>query len=282
MRFTIHLVHGFLVGLAGLLPGLCGSTLLVLFGLYRPLTAALAHPFTGFRHNLGRFAPFFLAAGIGILVGSRILATVFARHETATLYLFMGFMAGALPDLFRHAHRAKGRPSGWFAFVALFALCLLLASLQNRMIPRGEAVEINGGVWLLAGAGIGLGSILPGASVAFLLIYFGLYPALLDGVARLDPRILLPVGLGAGIAILLFARLAHWLFEKAEGPATRGVLGLVVGSLWLVYPGWPGGSRGLACLLLFAAGAVVSALLNQLAPPPAAASDAPPTKENHP
>ena len=100
MPFFRHLFHGFLVGIAGLLPGLCGSTLLVLFGLYRPLTAALAHPFADVRRNLVRFGPFFLAAGAGILVGSRALATIFARHETATLFLFMGFMLGVLPDLF--------------------------------------------------------------------------------------------------------------------------------------------------------------------------------------
>ena len=105
MFWPLQLFYGFLVGLAGLLPGLCGSTLLVLFGLYRPLTAALAHPFRDFRGHLLRFGPFFMAAGLGILVGSRALATLFARHETATLYLFMGFMLGAL-----YARRI-GRPA---------------------------------------------------------------------------------------------------------------------------------------------------------------------------
>ena len=57
---------------------------------------------------------------------------------------------------------------------------------------------------------------------------------------------------------------------EAEGPATRGVLGLVVGSLWLVYPGWPGGRQGSICLVLLVLGFVLSALLNKLAPPPAA------------
>lgn len=268
MQLLLQLLRGFLVGIAGLLPGLCGSTLLVVFGLYRPLTAALAHPFSDFRGNLLRFGPFFLAAGIGVLVGSSLLATLFARHETATLYLFMGFMVGSLPDLFRHAHRTPGHPAGWLAFAALFALCLALAALQDRILPRSAAVEENGRVWLVAGAGIGLGSIVPGASVAFLLIYFGIYQPLLDGVARLAPSILLPVVLGAAAAILLFARAAHWLFQKAEGPATRGVLGLVVGSLWLVYPGWPGGSLGFGCLLLFVLGTGLSAFLNKLAPAP--------------
>ena len=268
MQLALTLFRGFLVGLAGLLPGLCGSTLLVVFHLYRPLTAALAHPLVDVRRNLVRFGPFFLAAGFGILVGSRALATVFARHETATLYLFMGFMAGTLPDLFRQARRAKGRPAGWLAFAGLFLLCLALAALQDRLLPRGESLAGRPVVWLLAGAGVGLGGIVPGASVAFLLIYFGLYQPMLDGVARLDPRILLPVALGAAAAILLFARAAHWLFGKAEGAATRGVLGLVAGSLWLVYPGWPGGGAGFRCLGLFLGGAILSAFLNKLAPEP--------------
>ncbi len=197
-----------------------------------------------------------------------MLATVFARHEIPTLYLFMGFMLGVLPDLFRHAHRTDGHPAGWLAFAGLFLLCLALAGLQNRLVPREAPLEGRWNVWLLAGAGIGLGSIVPGASVAFLLIYFGIYQPLLDGVARLDPGILLPIGLGAGVAVLAFARASHWLFLKAEGTATRGVLGLVVGSLWLVYPGWPGGSQGVLCLLLLVLGFALSALLNKLAPPP--------------
>ena len=266
MALLLHLFRGFLVGLAGLLPGLCGSTLLVLFGIYRPLTAALAHPFENVRANLLHFGPFYLAAGIGILAGSRLLATAFARHEIPTLYLFIGFMVGALPDLFRHARRAGGPRSGWLAFIALFSACFALALLQMRLVPRGEMLDARWGIWLLAGAGIGLGSIVPGASVAFLLIYFGVYQPLLDGVASLNVAILLPVGLGAGAAVLLFARAADWLFRKAEGPATRGVLGLVTGSIVLVFPGWPGGKQGMACLLLFLAGAAAAAFLNRLAP----------------
>jgi len=186
MLLALQLVRGFLVGVAGLLPGLCGSTLLVLFGLYRPLTVALARPFTDVRGNLRRFGPFFLAAGLGVLAGSRLLATLFARHEVPTLYLFMGFMLGVLPDLFQHARRAGRHPAGWLAFAAMFGLCLGLAALQDRLIPRDTPLQGHWGIWLAAGAGIGIGAIVPGASVAFLLIYFGVYSPLLDGVAGLD------------------------------------------------------------------------------------------------
>ena len=268
MTWLLQPFYGFLVGLAGLLPGLCGSTLLVMFGLYRPLTAALAHPFRDFRSQLLRFGPFFVAAGLGILVGSRVLATLFARHEMATLYLFMGFMLGALPDLFRHAHRAGGGRSGWLTFAVAFVLCLALTAMQDQLLPRSVALQERWEIWVLAGAGIGIGSIVPGASVAFVLIYFGIYQPLLDGVARLDPRILLPVIFGAAAAILAFAHAADWLFRKAEGHATRGVLGLVAGSIPLIYPGWPGGEAGVKCLILLALGFALSALLIIFSPPP--------------
>jgi putative membrane protein len=268
MRLLHDLARGFLVGLAGLLPGLCGSTLLVLFGIYRPLTAALAHPFRDVRAKLRQFGPFFIAAGVGVLVGSRILATFFVRHEMPTLYLFMGFMVGALPDLFRHARRTGRHPWSWLAFAALLAACLALSFWQSQADPREAALRLSWPVWLAVGALTGVGSIVPGASVAFLLIYFGAYPLLLDGVANLTPSILLPVGLGAAAAILLFARAADWLFRVAEASATCGVLGLVVGSILLVYPGYPGGKLGLLCLALFVLGALVSAALNKLAPSP--------------
>lgn len=268
VSWPLQIFYGLLVGIAGLLPGLCGSTLLVLFGLYRPLTTALAHPFREFRRQILPLAPFFLAAGLGILLGSRVLATVFSRHETATLYLFMGFMLGALPDLFRHAHRAGGGRSGWLVFAGMFLLCLGCASLENHLVPRGEALATRWDIWLLAGAGIGLGSIVPGASVAFVLIYFGIYQPLLDGVSRLDGHILLPVVIGAAIAILAFAHAADWLFRKAEGHATRGVLGLVAGSIPLIYPGWPGGTAGLHAFALLVLGFGLSALLNKFSPPP--------------
>ncbi len=267
-RLLLQLVRGFVVGLAGLLPGLSGSAFLVLFHLYRPVMAALAYPCAGFWENLRRLGPFFLAAGLGMLAGSHVLAGLLARHETAMLYLFMGFIAGSLPDLFRHARRTQGSHYGWLAFAVLFLLCVGLAALPNRVVPRGETLAGHWGIWLLTGAGVGLGSIVPGASVALILIYFGIYRPMLMGIANLDPGVLVPVALGAGAAIILFARVSHWLFQKAEGPATRGILGLIVGSLWLAYPGWPGGAAGARGLLLFLLGAALSALLNKLAPEP--------------
>ena len=138
----------------------------------------------------------------------------------------------------------------------------------NRCSFRAPPWPIRGfAAWTLTGAGIGIGSIVPGASVAFLLIFFGIYQPMLDGVARLDLGVLIPLGLGAGTAILTLAKAVDWFFRAAESFATRCVLGLVAGSIVLVFPGWPGGKSGVACILLLLLGAFLSSKLNRLAPP---------------
>lgn len=262
--------YGLLVGCAGLLPGVSGSTLLVLGGLYRPLTSALAHPWRDFRHLLLPLAPFFLAAGLGLLLGSRLLASFFERHETAARYLFMGLMLGALPHLWQHTRRTAGGRCGWVLGSILFLLCVGGALLDQHISPRPDTIVARWSIWLLAGAGLGLGSVIPGVSVAFILIALGIYEPLLTGVANLDWNVLLPIGLGALAAIFGFAHLADWLFRRAEGHTTRAIFGLVAGSILLLYPGWPGGMASLRALLLCAAGAVLSTLLNQFAPAAAA------------
>ena len=54
---------------------------------------------------------------------------------------------------------------------------------------------------------IGFGTIVPGVSSSFILMYIGAYEILLDGIVGLDFMVLIPVGLGFGLSILLFAKI---------------------------------------------------------------------------
>ena len=266
MPLALHLVRGLVVGLAGLLPGLSGSTFLVLFGLYQPLTAALAHPRKNVRATLLRFGPFFLAAGAGVFLGLHGLAALYARYENLLLFLFMGFMAGSLPDVWRQARGARGPVRSWLAGVICFFLCVGLARWQPHLTLRQAPPAPHDGIWFLTGAGLGLGSLAPGFSTAFLLIYFNLYQPLLAGAVAFDWHILGPVIVGAGLAMFLFARVVNWLFTVADGFVTRSIFGLVLGSFWLVYPGLPPGWAGLRALLVFGIGLLLSVALNRLVP----------------
>ncbi len=84
---------GMLAACVMLLPGISGSFVLLLLGIYRPLIAAVA----GFDWMI----IFVFAAGVllGILSFSRILNVLIARYRANTMALMLGLMGGALPRL---------------------------------------------------------------------------------------------------------------------------------------------------------------------------------------
>ncbi|MEJ2682637.1 MAG: DUF368 domain-containing protein, partial [Gammaproteobacteria bacterium] len=75
---------------AMILPGVSGSFLLLLMGLYQPIIAAIK------QLEWGTLACFALGCGIGLVAFSRVVAYFLSRFESATLAVLTGFMLGAL------------------------------------------------------------------------------------------------------------------------------------------------------------------------------------------
>ena len=53
----LRLVQGFIIGAGGILPGISGGVLSVIFGIYRPVMEVLAHPLDGLRRHLSLLLP---------------------------------------------------------------------------------------------------------------------------------------------------------------------------------------------------------------------------------
>lgn len=101
---------------AMILPGISGSYLLLILGLYGEIIAAL--------HNGDwlLLAVFACGCGVGILLFSRALSALLARAPTATTYAILGVMVGALPKLFPFKEHAEG----------------MKIILQANVLPAGE------------------------------------------------------------------------------------------------------------------------------------------------
>ncbi len=98
-------VAGMLASIAMLLPGISGSTLLLIVGLYSPLISALAlfseSLFVG-QFDMQAFT-FLSKVGLGVLVGfllgARSIRFCLARWENNVMALLSGFILGSLPIL---------------------------------------------------------------------------------------------------------------------------------------------------------------------------------------
>ena len=86
--------------------------------------------------------------------------------------------------------------------------------------------------------------ILPGISGSFILLMIGLYDHLIGALDERDFSVLLLYMVGAIIGLTLFSRVLHKLLSRYRDLIVSALLGLMLGSLRVLWP-WPSNQGGL-------------------------------------
>ena len=272
----IRLVKGMLVGIGFILPGLSGGVLAVIFGIYDPLIRFLANIRHRFTKNILYFLPVAIGAAIGIVLFAVVVEKAFGRYAAQFVCLFIGFVAGTFPSLYKTAGK-KGRKASDIAILLVSTLAIFLL-----MVVCGQQlteVTPNIFVWLGSGLLMGLGLIVPGMSPSNFLIYFGLYDKMATGIKDFDFGVIIPLIIGFVLCVLLFARVASYLFKRYYSGMYHFILGMVIGSSLAIFPtvvfpaftsvqlattGLSFGGALLFCAVLFIAGTIASYLFSKV------------------
>jgi putative membrane protein len=242
---------GVLMGLANLVPGVSGGTMLLAAGVYTVFIAAVAD-ITALRLRLrsllvvGAVA---LSAAVGILLLAGPIKSLVVQHRWMAYSLFIGLTLGGVPVIWRMIGAASGSVVRGAA--AGFAGMAVLAWFQQYGGAGGLA---SGGSWpmlVLAGLAGASAMILPGISGGYLLLVLGQYIPILSAVDTLKQAIrtgdtaaaghigitvILPVAVGLVIGVAGVSNLLKWLLSRYR-QATLGVLlGLLLGAVVGLWP----------------------------------------------
>ena len=99
----------------------------------------------------------------------------------------------------------------------------------------------------LKGAVVGIANIIPGVSGGTMAVITGIYEKLIDIIGNIlshlkswtklkeDLKFIIPIAIGAVIGIVGFSKLLKWLLESFEMPTLYCFLGLIIGSLPLIF-----------------------------------------------
>lgn len=229
----VRFLKGVLVGIGAILPGLSGGVLAVIFGIYDQLMRFLGNIRHRFLANVKYFAPVIIGGIVGVYLFSVVVEAAFGRYAALFTCLFIGFVIGTLPQLFRRAGRAGRRPVHWLALLIAAAVIFGLMLLGDRALI---SVTPSIPVWFLAGAVIGLGVIVPGLSPSNFLIYFNLYDKMASEIRQFNLATIIPLGLGLVVIVLLLAKLVNRLFDRHEAMLYHIILGSVIGSSLGIIP----------------------------------------------
>lgn len=94
------------------------------------------------------------------------------------------------------------------------------------------------------------GIVIPGVSKSVILMLLGIYQIYLSAIASLNLSFLLPVGIGLLIGGSLFLCLINFLFKFVKSYTYFGIIGFILGSIFVIYPGFTFDMNGYFSIVL--------------------------------
>ena len=184
MEVIKHFLKGIIAGIGGIAPGLSGSVLLVIMGLYEKTIHALGTLFKQFKKNAKFLLPVALGMLLGVLLFSRVVDFLLATFETQTRFAFLGLVLGTIPLFYKQVQKKGFRNRYYFVMLISGLAGLMLFGMNNALFP--QITDPNFGQKVLLGVAVAGSSIVPGVDSAVIMSSLGLYELYVSSIANLD------------------------------------------------------------------------------------------------
>ena len=237
-RHGLNALKGSLIGAANTIPGVSGGTIAVVTRLYDDLVASVSGFFrTGWKKNTAFLVPVVVGVAVGIVLFARIVEFFMEGYPAQTAFFFMGLILGSVPFLTKVTLRE--RFSGWYLIPFLISLGVLGAMAIAGRPPSGESITgvtlANAPRIFLAGVVSSATMIIPGVSGSFVLLLIGMYSTFIDAASSLNVSVLAVLVPGFLVGIVAVSKLINFLLSRFHGVTYWAIIGLVVGSVPVIW-----------------------------------------------
>ncbi len=248
-------IAGVLMGLANLVPGISGGTMLLATGVYPHVIRGVAEVST-FRFKVGTLivlGAVFAGAAVAIVGLAGVVGPLVIHHRWVMYSLFIGLTLGGVPLLWRMLRRLD-------ATVVVAALAGLAAMAALALVDPGSSAAAAGGgsegdvrayvMVFFAGLVGASAMVLPGVSGAYLLLVLGQYVTVLAAIDEFRQaagardmaqimgtmHVLVPLMIGVVIGVAGVSNVIKILLERYERATLAFLLGLLIGAVLGLWP----------------------------------------------
>ncbi len=208
----INFLKGIIVGIGGISPGLSGSVLLVIFGLYQETVNAIGTLFKNFRKNITFLFPLFLGFGVGVIVFSKIVNFLLNNYEMYTRFTFLGLVLGTIPLFYKEVKKEGFRKKYYIVIVVSIILGTSIFYFNKQLFPQIQNPNLLQSIFL--GVAVAGSSIIPGVDSAVILSSLGLYELYVSSLAEFKLSILVPAGFGLIIGAVVISYIINKLIKR--------------------------------------------------------------------
>ena len=234
---------GILMGIADAIPGISGGTIALLLGIYEELIGSISNfnidlfknlKNKGIKYCWNKINGNFLLSLIsGVLLSLVSFVKIFSiLIEKYPLFIWSFFLGLILATLFVINRNIKKWDIANFILIFIFAFLTILLSIINPSISE----NINLFYILICGIIASSAMILPGISGSLILVILGVYTLIINALNNLEYNIILVFLTGCLIGIINFSKIIKWLFHNYRDYTFSIMLGLVIGSIYTVWP----------------------------------------------
>ena len=241
-----NVLKGIVIGLANVIPGVSGGTMMVSMGIYDKLIHCITHLFSELKKSIQFLLPIFIGIGIAVVVVPCGIEFLFAQYPFQTNLLFIGLIIGGLPAVRKKVKGNSVKVGHILSCLVFFALVAGLALVGET---EGNAADLSfslGSVIKLFGIGVITSAtmVIPGVSGSMVLLLLGYYHPVLETITNFIKAVLafdmngilagigvlLPFGIGVVAGIFVIAKIIEVIFEKFPLYAYWAIIGLIVSS----------------------------------------------------
>lgn len=230
MTFLKNFLKGIVAGIGGIAPGLSGSVLLVILGMYEQTVHAIGTLFKNFKANIKFLLPLLAGLGIGILLFSKVVDFLLENFAFQTRYAFLGLIVGTIPLFYREV-RKNGFPKRYYlVIVAAAAAGFFLFGFNQHLFPTVTKPNLLQSV--LLGVAVAGSSIVPGVDSAAIMSAFGLYELYVSSLANFNLQVLLPALGGLVAGALVISTVMNFLIKRVY----TGTFSVIFGMFLAIIP----------------------------------------------
>lgn len=250
-EYIVNFFNGFMMALADSVPGVSGGTIAFLLGFYDKFINSLNYLMSKNKNHRKSGIRFLIKLGIGWVIGMvasiLVITSVFETHIYKVSSLFMGFIVLSIPIVIMEEKDVlKGKYLNIVFTIIGAALVLLITYFNSTQLTSMSLtnLSLSSCIYIFLVGMIAISAmILPGISGSTLLLIFGLYLPIINGIKDLLHLNfssfwgLVVFGLGVIAGILSIIKLLKKALEKYRSQTVYTIIGLMLGSIYSIITG---------------------------------------------
>ena len=246
--YILNFIRGFCMSLADSVPGVSGGTIAFILGFYDDFVNALNNMISNDKINRINALKFLSKIGIGWIVGFILsvlfITNIFEKNIYEISCLFLGFIISSIPLIVKSEMKTLSNNKINIGFLIIGIIIVVAITYSNPVASSGVNLNIIFIAYIFTSGMIAISAmVLPGISGSTILLIFGLYVPILNGVKqilKLNFEYLLGIlifGCGVLLGVLLTVRAVRYLLRNFRSKTIYCIIGLMIGSIYSVIMG---------------------------------------------